>query len=162
MRESSDPWVRGLVDSLTGAYETITATDSDQQARHFHARCRDLDGDARAYWSYRADVRLSHPTIELVDHYVHAKPDDVNRIGGIRVTPTPLAGDARHDFTRMSMIWSARALTGLAPSSTYRSFLRSTRQLGTTADLKLASDYHERRATAARRQREASEGQAGQ
>ena len=160
MRESPDPWLRGLADSVAGADEPIIATDSDEQAKYFRARCTDLDGDARAYWAYRLMSGLSHPTIELVDHYVQANPDDVNRLAGFRATPSPLPGEASHAFTLMSMIWSARAVTSFAPNPQYRSFLRgAAKQLGTTADLSLANAYHARRARAARRQREASKGE---
>ncbi|GAB3881512.1 DUF5677 domain-containing protein [Terrabacter terrigena] len=157
LAKSQDPRWRDLAETVADADEASpTSPESAAQARYFERLCEDLDDDVVGYGMYRQLSQYSHASVRLVDEYVDL-PDDSNVAspGSDRRPALQPSGksqaEAYYRLALTTMVWSARAVTLLAPDPDFaRNLRRIARKLEVKDVLGLSHGYAARRVRAAR------------
>jgi len=119
-------------------------TSADPQARDFRDLCHDLTpGGHDAYIIYRAMSMEAHPSVLVVDQYVHPTKKEP----GITLLLEPKRSNSEAWLVLVvaSFVWAARAVDFFDQDHLRRSALReAARQLGVTEHFDLTPQAHQR------------------
>lgn len=166
LAKSIDPYWRNLAENVADGDRDSTGhstPESAPQARFFERLCEDLDDDVAGYGMYRQLSQYSHASVRLVDEYLDPPADSRGSLTASGMLPTlqPVGkpqSDAYHHLALTTMVWSARAVTLLAPDLDYtRHLRRSAKQLEIKDVLGLSHRYAARRVRSSREARKARE-----